>query len=227
MKEIYFTLNTIDTVANEMITGLDPLRKRREIKLSPQDSALLILDMQRYFLEESSHAFIPSAKAIIPNIRMLQEKFLGLNAPVIHTQHLNTQDNAMQMKVWWKDLITAENPYASIIDDIADTRAVSISKTQYDAFMNTPLERLLKEKGIRTVVITGVMSHLCCETTARSAFMRGFNVFFAIDATATYHRNFHMASLLNLSHGFSVPALSKEIDAGLNTGESSKTGTHI
>jgi len=61
------------------------------------------------------------------------------------------------------------------------------------------------------VVICGVMTHLCCETTARSAFMRGFEVFFTVDGTATYTEAFHRASLLNLSHGFAVPVLVENI----------------
>jgi isochorismate hydrolase len=55
------------------------------------------------------------------------------------------------------------------------------------------------------------MTHLCCETTARSAFMRGLQVFIAVDGTATYSEAFHRASLLNLSHGFALPVLVDEI----------------
>ncbi|MES0360330.1 MAG: isochorismatase family protein, partial [Anaerolineales bacterium] len=58
---------------------------------------------------------------------------------------------------------------------------------------------------------SGVMTHLCCETTARSAFVRGFEVFFVIDGTATYNEDYHMATLLNLAHGFTTPVLTKEV----------------
>jgi isochorismate hydrolase len=55
------------------------------------------------------------------------------------------------------------------------------------------------------------MTHLCCETTARSAFMRGFEVFFTIDGTATYNEEHHWAALLNLAHGFATPVLVDEV----------------
>ncbi len=55
------------------------------------------------------------------------------------------------------------------------------------------------------------MTHLCCETTARSAFVRGFEVFFTIDGTATYNKEFHFATLHNLAHGFALPILVDEI----------------
>jgi isochorismate hydrolase len=55
------------------------------------------------------------------------------------------------------------------------------------------------------------MAHLCCETTARSAFVRGFEVFFVVDATATYNRQFHQSTLINLAHGFAIPVLTQEV----------------
>ena len=75
----------------------------------------------------------------------------------------------------------------------------------------TDLEKILRAGSINQVVITGVMTHLCCEATARSAFMRGFEVFFAIDGSATYNEPFHRATLWNASHGFAVPVLVNEI----------------
>ncbi|XXG60368.1 hypothetical protein AAC387_Pa04g2295 [Persea americana] len=61
---------------------------------------------------------------------------------------------------------------------------------------------MLRDKGIEEVIITGVMTNLCCETTARDAFVRGFRVFFSTDATATSSREMHEATLLNLGYGF-------------------------
>ncbi|MCL0073039.1 isochorismatase family protein, partial [Dehalococcoidia bacterium] len=91
------------------------------------------------------------------------------------------------------------------------SQGVVIEKSQYDAFYETPLDEMLREKGVTQIVICGVMSHLCCETTARSAFVRGFEVFFTVDGTATYTEAFHRATLLNLAHGFAVPVLTHEI----------------
>ena len=96
-----------------------------------------------------------------------------------------------------------------------------IEKSQYDAFHQTRLEEMLLERRISQVIVCGVMTHLCCETTARSAFMRGFEVFFAIDGTATYNEAFHRATLLNLAHGFAAPVLIEEIIAAL-TGHQNK-----
>lgn len=208
MKEIYFTPETIDARAKEFLDSLPP--KHTKPGGINQSAALLVLDMQRYFLDKDSHAFIPSAEAVIPNIKRLQQAFLDRGLKVYQTRHINTPANALQMKTWWQNLLTEDNPYAAFIDDLCDGRAESFSKSQYDAFFATGLEKRLRRQGIKQVVITGVMTNLCCETTARSAFVRGFEVFFALDATATYNRRFHEASLLNLAHGFAVPLLTRD-----------------
>ncbi|MCX6581100.1 MAG: isochorismatase family protein [Candidatus Aminicenantes bacterium] len=215
MKETYFTLDNIDIQAAEMLEAVKHLRKSAPMTLNPGKAALLVLDMQRYFLEETSHAFIPSAAAIIPRIQRLQSAFFNSRLPVVQTRNISSPQNAGLMNSWWKELIVETNPLSEITAGIRDEHAAVFVKTQYDAFYNTNLEQWLSERHISQVVIAGVMTHLCCETTARSAFMRGFQVFFTVDATASYNRQFHQASLLNLSHGFAVPILSEQVIAAV------------
>jgi isochorismate hydrolase len=172
--------------------------------------------MQSYFLQASSHAFIPSAVAIVPGLKQLAQSYYAHNFPVVFTQHLNSQQDAGAMSRWWQDLITIENPMSAIIPEFDFSNRYVMRKNQYDAFYQSNLEQYLNNKGITQVVISGVMTHLCCETTARSAFVRGFDVFFLIDGTATYNREHHIASLLNLSHGFATPTLVSEIHTLVN-----------
>ncbi|RKX32569.1 MAG: hypothetical protein DRP46_00890 [Candidatus Zixiibacteriota bacterium] len=171
----------------------------------------MVIDMQKYFLDPVSHAYVESGPAITQKIKALQDCCLGRNIPVVQTRHINTKEGAKRMDRWWGDLITADNPLSQISNDLKCDKATIITKEQYDAFLDTGLEQLLKKQGISQLIITGVLTHLCCESTARSAFMRGFEVFFAVDGTASYNEQFHLAALLNLSHGFAVPVLTSEI----------------
>jgi bifunctional isochorismate lyase/aryl carrier protein len=211
MKQIYFTSSTITDTAQKMLQQVEAYKRRHIPPFTPQASALLILDMQDYFLEPGSHAFVPSGSAIIPNINALIAAFSGHNLPILFTQQLNTPENAGVLKTWWHDMITAENPLSSITNLFDLSKGTVINKTQYDAFYNTELEGILRSSNVQQVVICGVMTHLCCETTARSAFVHGFEVFFTIDGTASYNQEFHQATLLNLSHGFATPILTSEI----------------
>ena len=76
-----------------------------------------------------------------------------------------------------------------------------VGKNTYSVFRNTCLEEQQREMGVEEVIVTGVMTNLCCETTAREAFIKGFKVFFSTDATATPDLELHEATLKNLAYG--------------------------
>jgi len=211
MKETYFLPETMHQKSLKMLQEIQQYTHRQNITFAPEHSALLILDMQKYFLHESSHAYIPSAPALIPGIRDLIKAYATKDMPIIFTQHMNSPQNAKMMGTWWKDLIREKNPLREITDEFDTTSGIIIKKSQYDAFYETPLEDILQKKKITQMVIGGVMTNLCCETTARSAFVRGFEVFFTIDGTATYNERLHLATLLNLSYGFAIPVRVSEL----------------
>ncbi|HSQ86804.1 MAG TPA: isochorismatase family protein [Desulfobacterales bacterium] len=73
---------------------------------------------------------------------------------------------------------------------------------RYSVFQGTDLEERLRSGEIEELIITGVMTNCCCETTARDAFVKDFRVFFVSDATATANDELHIASLKNLAYGF-------------------------
>jgi len=83
--------------------------------------------------------------------------------------------------------------------------------TNRDLRFETNLEQILKNHHVSSLVITGVLTHLCCETTARDAFMRNYDVFFVTDATASDEKRFHEASLATLSDGFATLTTTKEV----------------
>lgn len=119
------------------------------------------------------------------------------------------------MATWWRELIVKDNPLSEIDHRIDYSHGIIIEKSRYDAFFMTPLEENLRKLEVSQVVICGVLTHLCCETTARSAFMRGFEVYFTVDGTATYNEDFHRAALLNLAHGFAHLVRVRDILAAL------------
>jgi nicotinamidase-related amidase len=78
-----------------------------------------------------------------------------------------------------------------------------IFKHRYSAFYNTDLETVLRCLNIEDLVISGIMTNLCCESTARDAYFRDYRVFFLADATGSITEEMQVASLLNLAFGFS------------------------
>lgn len=202
MKEAYFTSDTIDEAVAALTAGLSVGPRGPAFDMTR--AALLILDMQWYFLDQGSHAFIPSAPAIVPVIERLARAFREAGRPVIATQHVNTPGDAGMMGEWWGYLIVPDTPQAELDPRIETLATEIITKTRYDAFYNSNLQEILEKSDVGQLVIAGVMTHLCVETTARAAFVRDFAVFVPADATATYNREFHRATVLNLAHGIAT-----------------------
>jgi len=204
MKEAYFQPDNLQAISSQWLEKYGRPKKVLRQPFKIEDACLLILDMQRYFLDENSHAWVPSGEAIIPGLKKAARYFRNAGRPVIATQHVNTIDDAGMMGSWWSELLLEEQPLIEIDSDLEIQPLEILQKSQYDAFINSTLESRLVEHGLKQVVIGGVMTHLCCETTARAAFGRGFEVFFLVDGTATYNQDYHQATLLNLAHGVAV-----------------------
>ena len=211
MKEKYFTKKSISEKSKNMLKNVNKFIPYKSFEFTPNCSILLVVDMQKFFINETSHAHIPSVRAIIPRIKKLINVYSKNGLPIIFTRHINSKQNANLMEKWWNNLITAQNSLSQISAEFDISKGIVLKKSQYDAFYETSLEKILREKEISQIVICGVMTHLCCETTARSAFVRGFEIFFTIDGTATYNENLHLSSLRNLAQGFATPVISNEI----------------
>ena len=207
MKERYYTAASIDKKAALLIKHAREFTPDNTIEFDINQSALLIIDMQNVFLQERFSSYIPSSVAIKPRIMRLQELFHENGRPVIFTRHLNTTKNVGMMSKWWNGFIDEDYSSSEISDYFDYSSDIIVRKSQYDAFLYTDLEDILKEHNISQVVVCGVMTHLCCESTARDAFMRGFAVFFVVDGTATYNEELHRGAVVNLAHGFAKPVM--------------------
>ena len=90
---------------------------------------------------------------------------------------------------------------------------VIVTKHRYGAFESTDLELILRSRRIRTVIMTGVATNVCVETTARQAFLKDFYVVFTSDGTATYSQREHDTTLWNIDSFFGQVATADEIVA--------------
>jgi len=214
MCEDYLTDKNIKSKADRWISNLNISGSRLEnFFLNPKKSALLVVDMQNFFLNKKSHAFIPAAITISSNINMLIKEFRKKNFPIIYTYHAyKKNEDPGIMDKWWGDVLRIDNPLSKIHKSIDWNKSdITLRKIRYSAFIGTDLDNLLKKLNLDTLVITGVMTHLCCETTARDAFMKDYNVYFVVDATATDKESLHISSLNTLSDGFAIPIKTESI----------------
>jgi ureidoacrylate peracid hydrolase len=88
-----------------------------------------------------------------------------------------------------------------------------ITKHRFSAFHNTDLETVLRAHSVRSVVLAGVATDVCVETTAREAFVRDYYVVFLSDGTATYNRPSHEATLAVIDRFFGQVATMEDVIA--------------
>lgn len=172
-------------------------------------AALLIIDMQKYFCDDDGKAYVPGADILKTKINSMIKAFKDTGRPIIFTRHLDIQGSLMQK--WWQENLTEDDPQSRVSKDFNTGVGEILKKHQYDAFQDTDLESKLRKKGVKQLVICGVLTNLCCESTARSAFMKGFEVYFVTDATATYKKEMYDGTLLNLSYGFAILVTTDEV----------------
>ncbi|HWQ20690.1 MAG TPA: isochorismatase family protein [Methanotrichaceae archaeon] len=213
MTELYITPDNIEDKTSQWLSRIASVN-RSHLNLGSDKAALLVIDMQRSFTGPDALEPMTTAAAILPNVRRLIAGFRKAQRPVIFTRHIHSQDgsDAGILGRWWQDMILEGSPESEIDSRIAPSPGERIiTKHRYSAFYNTDLEVILRGLNIEDLVISGVMTNLCCESTARDAFYRDYRVFFTADATATYCEEMHLASLLNLAYGFATIATTDRV----------------
>jgi nicotinamidase-related amidase len=162
----------------------------------PARSALLVIDMQRYFAGIAA----PILETVRRSVAACHER--GVLVVFTRHGHADPARDGGMLGRWWGDLIQEGTPGHELIALGAGPDDPVVPKRRYDAFHDTGLEALLRGRAIEDVALAGVMTNLCVETTARAAFVRDFRVRVLLDAAATADEEMHLASLINLAFGF-------------------------
>jgi len=218
--EPYVTAENIEEKTKDWLARIAPFNRHR-MQLATDKAALLVIDMQDFFLDPSSPTYTCGGQAIVPNVKRLITAFRAVNRPVIYTKHVHDPNlsDAGIMGWWWDGMILEGSPESEIHRDIAPLAGDKIIiKHRYSAFYNTDLETVLRVLKIEDLVITGVMTNLCCESTARDAYYRDHRVFFPADGTGAMCEEMHVASLLNLAYGFAQITVTDQIIRQLGDG---------
>ena len=212
---------TIDNIRIKSLAWLEQIRpyNQHEMRLNVAASALLVIDMQRFFLEADSPSFTCGGLAILPTVRRLMDAFRRAGRPVIfsrHVHHPGDLDSGI-MGWWWKGKCLEGSPESEVHPDVAPMPGEKVVfKHRYSAFYNTDLETVLRCLKVEDLVVSGIMTNMCCESTARDAYYRDYRVFVPADGTGTISEEMHLASLLNLAFGVAFVTTGDAIVAQLN-----------
>lgn len=189
-------------------------------------TALLVIDVANDCLHKDGYfakvfgAELGFIRSVIPPIQRLMKTARVAGIPVLHIQTVFSPDyadfglpkrpprpRAMELKYLVKGTWGGQN-----IDELPVEEGDYVIEAKcYDKFRYTPLELILRNKGIRTLIFTGVNSYLCVESTVRTAADLGFRILIANDATAGINREFHDAAIRELDCWFGEVTTTEEI----------------
>ncbi|HEY0567158.1 MAG TPA: cysteine hydrolase [Xanthobacteraceae bacterium] len=192
---------------------------RRQGKLASHDTidasraALVVVDMQNYFVAEGFPAEVPIARTIVPNINRMAKAMRAAGGTVVWIQ----TSSAGALKYWGRHhhhQLTPERSKARIagLDESAEAfklypqmdvlpNDLRVKKATYSAFMppgSSDIDAQLKSRGIESVLITGTATNVCCESNARDAMFLDYRVIMLSDGNATWTDEEHAVTLNNV-----------------------------
>lgn len=174
-------------------------------------TCLVVVDLQNGFmLEGVAHTLVPIAHKIVPNVNRLAAALRDAGGTVVWIKNTVTEESLTEWSVHNYDLShparrekrresmrrgsEGHELWAGL--DVSPEDLV-VEKQRYSAFIqgSSNLESLLRERGIDTVIVAGVATDVCCESTARDAMMLNFRTIMVSDATGTRSDESHGAAL--------------------------------
>lgn len=206
-----------------------------DMHVVPGRTALLIVDMIDEFVRPNwTPYWIPDATAQAPRIAAVAAAFRAAAAPVIYLAYevglrgLNFPLAETRVPIgsgvadYEREILQRVAIWHELEPEDGD---LVIRKHSYSGFYQTPLEAVLRNLGVTTIVVTGTMTNYCCGATAREGFWRGFDVVVASDCNSTDDAALHEAELATLRRGFARIATAGQIIEAIGTGTAGTAGT--
>jgi len=184
----------------------------------PRRTALLVVDMQNGFLEPgTAFALCEAAPAIVPNVNRLAAALRAAGGLVVWVLNTFTPESLVSWSHLHETLTTPGGRAARAAAMAAGSRGhalwagletapgdLFVPKTRFSALIqgSSDLEARLRDRGIEAVLVTGCVTNVCCESTARDAMMLNFRTTMVSDANAAMSDDAHAASLLGFYQTF-------------------------
>jgi ureidoacrylate peracid hydrolase len=184
-------------------------------RIDPRRTAHIVVDLQNGFMGEGQLLETPMARAVVPNVNRVSAALRTAGGLVVYTQHTADAEAVRTWPVYFDHICADRTRMIETFTPGSHGHAlwpeldvtnedIAVIKRRFGAFVpgSSDLHTRLQERGIDTLIISGTLSQVCCESTARDAMMMNYKVFFISDANATLTDAEHGATLSAMAHAF-------------------------
>lgn len=174
-------------------------------------SAILIIDMLEDFVREEAPLEVSNTRKIIPFIQKELKKARDLKMDVFYICDAHKINDIEFIKYGWLPHCIKGTKGAEIIEELRPEKDdYIVEKKTYSGFYKTKLDRILKQRGIKTLYLMGCVTHICILFTASDAVLRGYDVFVLEEGIAGLEEEDHKAGLRIMKNVLGVKII-KEI----------------
>ncbi len=180
--------------------------------LDPARTALIVVDLQNGFMMPGvAHALCDTAREIVPNVNRIADAVRRTGGKVFWIKNTHDESCLTSWSHFHENLTRPERRQARVQSMSAGTKGHQlwadlvvepedeiVQKTRFSAFIqgSSDLESRLRAQGFDTLIITGTVTNVCCESTARDAMMLNFKTIMVTDGNAAITDAEHNASLI-------------------------------
>jgi ureidoacrylate peracid hydrolase len=196
-------------------------------RFDPRTTALLVIDMQNFYVGE-----IPSVLAIIPNINRIAKRMRELGGLVVWLGMSAGSDGESRWHVYHDNFFTPEKG-ANHRDQLSpghpghefhkelqiDPQDQIVYKSRFSPFVTgaSNIQDILQPRGIENLIVAGTATNMCCESAARDAMMLDYKVVMVSDANGARYDDDHMAGLTSFYQSFGDVRTTDEVVNSLLT----------
>jgi len=201
--------------------------------IDPTRTAHVIVDMQNGYMAPGAAVEIPIAREIVSNVNDISRAVRAAGGTNVFLHYTTRDEDIVNWSTWYSHFHDADsremmrkafapnthswNLWSGL--DVAD-QDIKLEKSRFSAFTQgtCDLHSVLQARNIETVIITGVATNCCCESTARDAMQLNYKVIFVADGNAALTDDFHNASLNNLRSLYADIAMTEGVIGLLREG---------
>jgi nicotinamidase-related amidase len=177
-------------------------------EIKPEETALIVVDLQEDFVNPGNPMFVPEAYRQIPRTLALIDACREAGVKILYTEHHIPQDAPADFYEYWEPIAAGaikegerNTKLYHGLDPLPGERIIDV-KHAYDSIAGTNLDYVLRANRIRTVIVCGTITNFCVESTARTAYFLNYHVVVGSDVSASDNAMAHEATLMTLRRGF-------------------------